>query len=235
MDGEEKLISKKEVLERMGISYGQLYRWRRKGLIPEDWFVRRSTFTGQETFFPEERILERIAHVKSLKEEHALDELAGLIKRKANAKLEVTLDRLRKLDWWDERLCEMCRHPEPPVPPEPPSPGGKRKETISLNAALCVAALRRLRDQAGAEEEDLAKRTLEAALAGEPLEALREKKVTLYLLRKHLRAAGIQADISLAAVASSPVTFDPETEVVQSVDLGAVLERIQLELGKEEA
>lgn len=44
------LISKKELLELTGISYGQLYRWKRKNLIPEDWFIRRATFTGQETF-----------------------------------------------------------------------------------------------------------------------------------------------------------------------------------------
>ena len=47
---DDHLISKKEVLEKMGISYGQLYCWKRKGLIPEAWFIRRSTFTGQETF-----------------------------------------------------------------------------------------------------------------------------------------------------------------------------------------
>lgn len=49
---EEKLIAKKELLSRYGISYGALYRWKRKGLIPEEWFIRRSTVTGQETFFP---------------------------------------------------------------------------------------------------------------------------------------------------------------------------------------
>jgi predicted DNA-binding transcriptional regulator AlpA len=32
---EEELISKKEVLELTGISYGQFYRWKREGLIPE--------------------------------------------------------------------------------------------------------------------------------------------------------------------------------------------------------
>ena len=48
---DEELISKKELLELTGISYGQLYRWKRKGLIPEDWFIRKSTYTGQETFF----------------------------------------------------------------------------------------------------------------------------------------------------------------------------------------
>ena len=62
---EEKLLSKKEVLEKMGISYGQLYRWKRKGLIPETWFIRRSTFTGQETFFPQEKIIARISEASS--------------------------------------------------------------------------------------------------------------------------------------------------------------------------
>jgi len=73
---EKQLISKKEVLEKMGISYGQLYRWKRKGLIPEVWFVRRSTFTGQETFFPRDKILERITRIKDMKDEHSLDDLA---------------------------------------------------------------------------------------------------------------------------------------------------------------
>ena len=35
----EELISKKELLELMEISYGQLYRWKRKNLIPEEWFI----------------------------------------------------------------------------------------------------------------------------------------------------------------------------------------------------
>ena len=56
----EELISKKELLELTGISYGQLYRWKRKGLIPEDWFVRKSSYTGQETFFPRGKVLYRI-------------------------------------------------------------------------------------------------------------------------------------------------------------------------------
>ena len=47
---DEELISKKELLETFGISYGALYRWKRMGLIPEAWFLRRSTSTGQETF-----------------------------------------------------------------------------------------------------------------------------------------------------------------------------------------
>jgi len=72
------LISKKDLLELTGISYGQLYRWKRKNLIPEDWFVRKSTFTGQETFFPKEKILERIDKIQTMKEDLSLDELANM-------------------------------------------------------------------------------------------------------------------------------------------------------------
>ncbi|GGE15111.1 hypothetical protein GCM10011571_15810 [Marinithermofilum abyssi] len=75
---EKDLISKKELLEFTGISYGQLYRWKRKKLIPEDWFIHKSTFTGQETFFPKDRILERIEKIKSMKDDLSLDELADM-------------------------------------------------------------------------------------------------------------------------------------------------------------
>ncbi|MBL4937491.1 YhbD family protein [Clostridium sp. YIM B02515] len=73
---EENLISKKDLLELMGISYGQLYRWKRKNLIPEDWFIKKSSFTGQETFFPKDKILERIDKIINMKDDASLDELA---------------------------------------------------------------------------------------------------------------------------------------------------------------
>lgn len=76
---EQELISKKELLELTGISYGQLYRWKRKNLIPEDWFIRKSTYTGQETFFPKEKILDRIQKIKNMKEDVSLDELANML------------------------------------------------------------------------------------------------------------------------------------------------------------
>ncbi len=75
---EEQLISKKDLLNETGISYGQLYRWKRKNLVPEEWFIRKSTFTGQETFFPREKILERIDKILNLKDDLSLDELADV-------------------------------------------------------------------------------------------------------------------------------------------------------------
>ena len=68
-------ISKKDLLNETGISYGQLYRWKREGLIPEEWFVKRSSFTGQETWFPRERVLERVRMILEMKDEQSLDEI----------------------------------------------------------------------------------------------------------------------------------------------------------------
>lgn len=75
---EEKLISKKELLQITDISYGQLYRWKRKKIIPEEWFIKKSVSTGQETFFPEEKILERIREILRLKDTVSLDELSAM-------------------------------------------------------------------------------------------------------------------------------------------------------------
>jgi hypothetical protein len=75
---EEELISKKELLELTGISYGQLYRWKRKNLVPEEWFIRKSAFTGQETFFPKQQMLARIDKIINMKDDLSLDELADV-------------------------------------------------------------------------------------------------------------------------------------------------------------
>lgn len=74
---EEGLISKKDLLQKYDISYGALYRWKRKGLIPDEWFIKKSTVTGQETFFPEKLICQRMEAILSQKDEFSLDELSA--------------------------------------------------------------------------------------------------------------------------------------------------------------
>ena len=88
---EQELLSKKELLERYGISYGALYRWKRKGLIPEDWFIKKSTVTGQETFFPKTQICERVELILGQKEDITLDELAGALNQDANKQANLTV------------------------------------------------------------------------------------------------------------------------------------------------
>ena len=88
---EQELLSKKELLERYGISYGALYRWKRKGLIPEDWFIKKATVTGQETFFPKAQICERVELILGQKEDITLDELAGALNQDANKQANLTV------------------------------------------------------------------------------------------------------------------------------------------------
>ena len=73
---DEELITKKELLEQTGISYGALYRWKRMKLLPDQWFIRRSTYTGHETFFPREKVLARVREIQTLKESMSLEEIA---------------------------------------------------------------------------------------------------------------------------------------------------------------
>lgn len=87
----ENLISKKELLERYSISYGALYRWKRMGLIPEDWFIRKSTVTGQETFFPEQLVCERIELIKTLKDDKSLAELSNQFTDESQSKAVLTV------------------------------------------------------------------------------------------------------------------------------------------------
>ena len=89
---DKNLISKKLLLEKYSISYGALYRWKRKGLIPEDWFIKKSTTTGQETFFPKDLIFERVEMILSKKEDILLDELAEKISGEEENKAKIVIE-----------------------------------------------------------------------------------------------------------------------------------------------
>jgi DNA-binding transcriptional MerR regulator len=226
---EDRLIAKKDVLRMTGISYGQLYRWKRKGLIPESWFVRRSTFTGQETFFPREKIFERIERIKEMKESHPLDDLADVITKHVDAALHVSLKALKELDWLDEGILQTC------------DIDSSREQPLSLKDALCAGVLSGIREKCRPEELDLVRRTLQAKLSEEVIERISEGALHLHLLRKRVSGGGISAEVSAVILAQNDAIFDPDLEEVAVVDLKNVLERIKLDLarfeqrGKEEA
>jgi len=89
---EQKLISKKALLAKYGISYGSLYRWKRKGLIPDEWFLRKTTVTGQETFFPEALICERMELILSTRDDVLLDELAAKLTGESLSEASLTVE-----------------------------------------------------------------------------------------------------------------------------------------------
>ena len=105
------LISKKDLLSMTGISYGQLYRWKSQQLIPEEWFIKKSSYTGQETFFPREQMLSRIETIHQLKDQYSMEQLAEMFS-KGNGKVT----GLSKEEWmqieeipeeWRENLPEL--------------------------------------------------------------------------------------------------------------------------------
>lgn len=76
------MISKKELLNELNISYGQLYRWKREGLIPDEWFIKQAVSTGQETFFKREDIIPRIKTILELKEKYQLEDIKKFLNPK---------------------------------------------------------------------------------------------------------------------------------------------------------
>lgn len=99
------MISKKDLLIKTNISYGQLYRWKRLGLIPEEWFVKTSVSTGQETYFDEDLIIPRIEKILSLKDEHSIDEIKLLLNPKPN-QIVFSLERLKTLNCIDNKIIK---------------------------------------------------------------------------------------------------------------------------------
>ena len=79
----DDLISKKELLARYGISYGALYRWKRMGLIPDDWFIKKAMPTGQETFFHRQAICERVELILSRRDGSGTGSLEALARELA--------------------------------------------------------------------------------------------------------------------------------------------------------
>lgn len=102
----ENLISKKDLLETANISYGQLYRWKRKNLIPENWFIRKSTLQDKKLFFPKKDILQRIEKIKSLKDDRSLDELADMFSPSPTV-TSLTADELTKRNIVSYTTVEM--------------------------------------------------------------------------------------------------------------------------------
>ena len=92
---EEELISKKELLEQYQISYGALYRWKRMGLIPEGWFLRRlaAELQGQKQAAAAERML--ILETKYGLKTYPLDALIHLYLAEGEHKTDI-LEHLKE-------------------------------------------------------------------------------------------------------------------------------------------
>ena len=207
--GKEALISKKDVLEQTGLSYGQFYRWKRMGLIPEQWFVRRSTFTGQETFLPKERTLDRIERVRSLKNDHSLEQIAEMLSpdivRKTYAAAEV-----EAMEWVSPRARKLYE------------PLRRRRGPYQFSEILYLTAIERLLadGQLSGEQVRRAAATL--------IERFHE--LPDHGQERFLAVAG-RGEASVPAVGAGRCLFDSQTPVVR-IDLNRLLEEVKVELQK---
>ena len=204
----EDLISKKDLLDLAGISYGQLYRWKRKDLIPEDWFIRKSTFTGQETFFPKVKILERINKIQMMKENLSLDELADMFSPNI-ADLQLEKDELVKRNIVSNTVIDYYLEIEK---------GGFQ---FNFSRILEVYILEKLL-QSGEINLDEGKMLIQVLLDNKSL--IKQKSAELVITRK----LGVSSCLLLLNTES--FQFDRGTKIVARVSLMACMEEIKSKL-----
>lgn len=199
------LISKKDLLAITGISYGQLYRWKRERLIPEEWFIKQSAYTGQETFFPREQILSRIKSILDLKDNYSLEELAKILSPEAT-EAGVSYSSLKNVSEIDTGLLDLL-----------PSIFGKERYDffdVALTAAISQAAnkIGLTASQTGA----LLKKSIAAA------QAQKNTNVTCTIF---LAGHEYYTAFSLNTV---QVTFDDDIQVKEQIHLSEIADTIKI-------
>ena len=186
-------ISKKDLLKTTGISYGQLYRWKREGLIPEEWFVKRSSPTGQETYFPQEKILKRIHAIPTLKDSYSLEELARILTPEVSNRLFCEED----LEHFDELDIDVAADFMDAM---------SKDSFVFLEVLVMIALSQAMVDSAITEEERthavsfLSKRMSELHSADYVLELLQAQGHLYILLKKE--GSEVYLDDSLVAIRS---------------------------------
>lgn len=205
---EQELISKKELLGLTGISYGQLYRWKRKNLIPEEWFVRKSTYTGQETFFPKQSILARIDKIKNMKDDLSLDELADVFSPAADG-LSMTKQELMQRNIVSSTSLELYGQTFQNGP------------ILPFSRILPVYLLDKLL-QSGEINLDEGKMMLRTIQANEA--KFENKSWSLVFIRK----MGVSSFLMIAA--ADEYAFDSGTKIVARISMAAASEELKLRM-----
>ncbi|MCF7890645.1 YhbD family protein [Candidatus Bipolaricaulota bacterium] len=214
---EEELISKKELLNATGISYGQFYRWKRKGLIPDKWLMHKSTRTGQESFLPADRILPRIEKIKELKEDKTLKEIADLLSPELVEK-KYQKSSLTELDWVNSHLVEAYEEIV-----------GTRELYSFSDLAYLMVLFRLKKSGESARNIYLTLKTLDlqekkAYKFDEKIMVARRKPDFQKVDRSQVTESGF------CLIATGEVRFDPSIEVVNELKLPELVRELKLQL-----
>jgi DNA-binding transcriptional MerR regulator len=209
---ENEQISKKELLEITGISYGQLYRWKRKNLIPEDWFIKKSSFTGQETYFPRDQILARINKIKNMKDELPLDDIADVFSPEM---VEFSLKRedLEKQNFISIAGIDLFIETF------------GVQEIFNFKMILFIFILNKMLKSGNVNREE-GKTVLQ--ILSDNLEKIEEKNIELIALRK--------MGIFICVLITNPceILFDLNTRVVDRVNINSCIEELKTNLNIKE-
>jgi len=205
---DEELISKKELLDLAGISYGQLYRWKRKKLIPEEWFIRKATFTGQETFFPRDKILSRIEQIKQWKEDVPLDELAKRLSP-AGVEIERTGEDLVRLGVVSDLAWRLYADAVP------------NARMLAFPDIVCVYLVHEALES-GQVSLDEARQLVQAY--DRSVTVFCDMQMRIDLVRK------FGVGIWLARAPNAEIALDPQANVAFSVDVASAVEQLKLKL-----
>ncbi|WP_076344658.1 YhbD family protein [Alicyclobacillus vulcanalis] len=204
----DDLISKKELLELTGISYGQLYRWKRKQLIPEEWFIRKATFTGQETFFPREKMLSRIEQIKQWKEDVPLDELAKRLSPQG-IELERAGEDLVRLGVVSELALRLYREVN------------AHARILPFRDIVCLYLVHEALESGQVSLDEA--RQLVQSYEGY-VTVFRDMQMRIDLVRK------LGIGVWLARAPNAEIAFDPQANIAFTVDVAAAVERLKLKL-----
>ncbi|MDR6726567.1 hypothetical protein J2W91_005088 [Paenibacillus amylolyticus] len=206
----DDLISKKELLDLTGISYGQLYRWKRKNLIPEEWFIRKSSYTGQETFFPKQQILPRIDKIIHMKDGLSLDELADVFSPSLG---EVEMMSFQQL--LDRNIVSLSSL-------ELLTEAGREQPLYGLEQIMMLYVLEKLLMSGDITRQE---GTLLIEVMSDHYYRFRDRASELLLIRK----MGVPTFMLVGAGAE--LYFDKGVKVVLKITLATFMEELKLKLG----
>ncbi len=177
------------------------------GLIPEAWFRRRATFTGQETFLPREKLLDRIRRIQELKDRHSLEEIGQLLSPDL-------ADRVYSLDELSAGVVLSARARDL-------FPTDIDAARLRFSDLVCLAAIDELSRQGGLADEHV-------RLAGVTLlKSLSELKDVTG--ERHLVLAE-RDGATVAMIHTGQIVFDEPTKVLVSLNVDQLIEDLKVRL-----
>jgi hypothetical protein len=180
-------------------------------LIPEDWFIRKSTFTGQETFFPKDKILARIEAIRNMKDGSSLDEVADFFSPKTG-NLKLMKEDFAKRGIVSRAALDL--YIETAAPNEP----------MVFEDMLCVFLVDKLLGS-GDISLDEGKMLVQTMIDG--YRNFEGKPCDLYFIRK------MGTSICFLAMAPTVMHFDKGTKVTATLQVTACAEELRIKLSQE--